>query len=120
MNEPGNIGPNEYSNYAWFHASLVEIFHQLEADYGQGYGPRVLNQIRACIKGRDYLTDKEMVGIFSNVAGDDLSQWFISNWGIGRKSQGPPAKSAPVSQTGDQFKVRWGPLLTPFEQDTPT
>jgi len=78
----GNISPIEYSNYAWYHGSLVEMFCQLEDKFGQNYGPTVLNKILKNIRGRDYLNNQEVVGIFSRVADQDLSQWFRSNWSI--------------------------------------
>ncbi|MBN1674002.1 MAG: hypothetical protein JXR37_23330 [Kiritimatiellae bacterium] len=79
---PGNLGPLQYKDYAWFHGAVIEMAHQLEARYGKDYGPKVLTLILRDIQGKDYLPDTEMVKLFSEAAGEDLGAWFKQNWGI--------------------------------------
>jgi hypothetical protein len=86
--QPGNVSPIQYENYAWFHGALLEMFCQLEEQFGRDYGPAVLSLLLEKIQGcgfdmsfgllnpADYLNDGEVVNIFSRVAGQDLSQWF--------------------------------------------
>ena len=80
--QAGNVSPIRYENYAWFHGILVEMFCQLEERFGKDYGPAVLNQFLKKMQDRDYLNDWEVVDIFSSVAGQDLSQWFMEQWQI--------------------------------------
>ncbi|MBC8462641.1 MAG: hypothetical protein H8D67_32140 [Deltaproteobacteria bacterium] len=80
--QEGNVSPIQYENYAWFHGTLVEMFCRLEERFGKDYGPAVLNQLLKKMQDRDYLNDWEVVDIFSNVAGQDLSQWFKVQWQI--------------------------------------
>ena len=88
----GNLSPIQYENYAWFHGALLEMFCQLEEQFGREYGPAVLRLLLekmqktthdfVLAQGRDYLSDGEVVDIFSSVAGQDLSQWFKVKWKI--------------------------------------
>jgi len=80
--QKGNVSPIQYENYAWFHGSLLEMFCQLEERFGEDYGPAVFNQLLKKMQGRDFLDDWEVVDIFSNMAGQDLSQWFNIKWQI--------------------------------------
>jgi hypothetical protein len=81
-NQQGNISPVQYENYAWFHGALVEMFCQLEERFGKNYGLAVLKSILEEMKDKDYLGDREIVRIFSNVTEQDLSQWFRTQWQI--------------------------------------
>jgi hypothetical protein len=79
---PGNASPVEYANYAWFHGALVEMFCHLEERCGKEYGPAVLRSLLTAMRERDYLTDREVVEVFTRVAGQDLSRWFQTQWRI--------------------------------------
>ena len=80
--QQGNISPIQYENYAWFHGALVEMFCQLEERFGKDYGLAMLSSILEEMQDRDYLEDREIVTIFSSAAGQDLSQWFRTQWQI--------------------------------------
>ncbi|MBI3919812.1 MAG: hypothetical protein HY318_00235 [Armatimonadetes bacterium] len=78
--DKGNVSPIEYANYAWFHGALVEMFCELEECQGKKYGPEVLRHVLQSMRGREYLTDGEVVTLFSRAAGEDLSPWFRERW----------------------------------------
>jgi len=78
----GNESLVEYGNYAWFHGSLVEMFSQLEEKYGGDFGHRVFESLLHNLQGRDYLSDRDAVRVFSKAAGEDLSGFFGKRWGI--------------------------------------
>jgi len=78
----GNISLIQYENYAWFHGALVEMFCQLEEKFDSGYVPAVLISILEEMQDKDYLEDREAVAIFGSAAGQDLAQWFRTQWQI--------------------------------------
>ena len=84
--QQGNASPIQYRNYAWFHGALVELFCQMEEQFGRDYGPAVLRGLLKEMQGRDYFDDQEVVKIFSSEASQNLSQWFKEQWQIGLTS----------------------------------
>lgn len=80
----GNISPINYSNYAWFHGILIEMFCQLENEFGNDYGPAILKILLKKMNSNDFLSNQEIIATFSCVANQDLSTWFKSNWKINK------------------------------------
>ncbi len=74
-------------NYAWYHAGLLRMFRELERRKGSDLLPEVLDRVGKEFRGRETVTDSQMIALFSRVVGEDVGVWFQDHWDLGKIAQ---------------------------------
>ena len=70
-------------NYAWYHAGLLRMFHELERRKGSDLLPDLIQRLMQEYRGQGAIPHHQMIATFSDIVGQDLGPWFHDRWNLG-------------------------------------